>query len=523
MQSRPGTVVSADPLALAAPQFWILFAVLVAAAGLPVLVATLPPLFDYPNHLARMYLLIHQPESAPLRQFYEIAWRPVPNLAMDCLVPALARVMPLAWAGKVFILACFSLLAGGAAALHRVTSGRWSAWPLFACLFLYTRVFLWGLLNYLFGAGLALLALASWIALGERRAGLRLAVAALFALALFFAHLMACAVYAVLVAGYELGQIWSDRPRQWTSAFRRLALAGAQFLPPAAILWRTGQGGGLTAISYGRYVRKLDLLFSVFDNYNRVFDGICFAAVVGFAAFAYGRRWLIVTPALRGPLLLLVLAYFAAPTQLMTATAVDHRLPLVMAVVLMAATAAPSLRSRVALAIACAGIVLFTVRMAVIAVNWHRSDTIYARLIGILDEIPDGARLAVAFPPESVGSQPVPTTHLPTLAVIERNAFVPTLFAYPTQQPIALTPEFKALAARSTPDAVWRALNGPESQADALDALQSYDDVVVLAPHAFALPPQPMLRPIAVEANFALYQIVRPGADVPPGPAEPSP
>ena len=72
----------------------------------------LPPLLDYPNHLARMYLLPHLPDAA-LARYYTVHWTPIPDLAMDGIVPFLAKVMPLEWAGKLFIALTFLLLAGG--------------------------------------------------------------------------------------------------------------------------------------------------------------------------------------------------------------------------------------------------------------------------------------------------------------------------------------------------------------------------------------------------------------------------
>lgn len=486
--------------------FWAGFAVLLVAAALPVLIVTLPPVFDYPNHLARIYVLIHQPESGVLQRFYEIRWRPLPNLAMDLVVPVLARVMPLAWAGKVFLVASFVLLAGGAALLHRAATGRWSPWPLFAFLFLYSRVFLWGFLNYLFGVGLAYVALAAWIALRGKNPLFRLGLSAVFALALFFAHLMACAVYGVLVAGYELGQIWYERPQRWHAAARRLALAGLPFLPPLAILLLAGELGGAGAVSYGRPVRKLDLLFSVFDNYDRAFDIGCFAILVALAAFAYARRYLVLAPPLRGPLALLTLAYLLAPTQIITASAVDHRLPLAIAVLLAAATTTPSLRPQAARVIVLAGLVLFLARMTVIGATWQHSEAVYGRLAAILRQIPEGARLAVAYPPEAIASEAIPKTHVPTLAIIERDAFVPTLFAYPSQQPVLFRPEYRELAARAPPDTLWQALLAVDGGASTM--LASYDDVVVLARRPFTLPPEPFLAPIAVEPDFALYRVV---------------
>ena len=495
---------------LTAAGFWAAFALLFLLAALPVLRVELPPLFDYPNHLARMDLLVRLPGSEALQRYYELRWRIIPNLGMDLVVPTLARVLPLAWAGKAFVLATFALVAAGAGLVHRAAAGRWSLWPLFAFLFLYSRVLLWGFLNYLFGIGLALVGLALWIALSERNAIARLALSGALALALFFAHLMACVVYGVLIAGYEVGALWRSRPWPWGRAVARLAIAGLPFLPPLALWLLARDRVAAGAIHYGRLDRKLDLLFSVFDNYDRIFDIACFVLLVLAAGFGYARRHLVIVPALQLPLALLGIVYLAAPAQLMTASAVDHRLPLVIAVVLAAGTSAPALPSRLLRLVALAGLVLFLGRMAQVWVHWSEADAVYARLLPILDQVPRGGRLAVGYPPQAIGSTAVPTTHIPVLAIVRRDAFVPTLFAYRGQQPVALTPEGEHLASLAQPDAVWHALMAESAGgADPLQALREFDAVLLLDRRPFAPKPIRGLVPLAGEPGFELYRIER--------------
>jgi len=492
---------AADPTALSGRGFWLIFAALLALAALPVFRAELPPLFDYPNHLARMYLLLHLADSETLRRFYELGWEPVPNLAMDAIVPLLASLVPLAWAGKLFAVATIGLLAGGAALLHRAARGGWSLWPLAAFLFLFTRSFLWGFLNYLFGLGLALVALAAWLALARRPLAARLAVSAGFALAIYFCHLMACAVYGVLVLGSELELAW--RERSAGAGLRRLALAGLPFLPVLALFLLAPGAGG--EIHFGRPARKLDLLFGVFDNYDRVFDVACFVLLALLAAVAYGRRLLCVVPGLRGALLLLGATYLLTPAQIMTASAVDHRLPPALALVLAAATAAPRLGPRARRAIALGLLALFMVRMGVIAVVWERAGGVYGPLLAALDRVPEGGRLAVAYPSDAFNFERYPKTHLPALAVVRRRAFVPTLFAYRGQQLLRLTAAGERLAAAAPPDRLWAALASGAAPAE----LREFDAVVVLARRPLDLPPNPALEPLVLEPDFAIYTIRR--------------
>ena len=89
----------------------------------PLLWASVPPLGDYPNHLANMAILAHigPPE---LHANYVFNWRPIPNLAMDMVVPLLARLLPLEVSGRLFIAATMILLVAGTAMLHRLLHGR---------------------------------------------------------------------------------------------------------------------------------------------------------------------------------------------------------------------------------------------------------------------------------------------------------------------------------------------------------------------------------------------------------------
>src|SRR5438270_11880266 len=216
---------------LSAGRFALLFAACFLVAALPILITATPPLLDYPNHLARMHIEAAYRDSPLLRQFYALDWRPIPNLAMDLVVPPLARIMPLAWAGKAFLLAIFLLMAGGTAALHRVLFGRWSAWSLLAFLLLYNRILLWGFVNFLFGVGLALVATALWIGLRERPAWLRLALAALLATAIYFAHLFAFGIYALVLLGYEVARLRRNERIASGAGFGALCAAFTPLLP----------------------------------------------------------------------------------------------------------------------------------------------------------------------------------------------------------------------------------------------------------------------------------------------------
>ncbi len=145
---------------------WARVAICVALAAAtlsPLLWASVPPLVDYPNHLARMWILVHRTEIPELARNYVVHWRLLPDMAMDFVVPALALAMPVELAGRVFIALTMLGLIGGTVTLHRVLQGRFSVWPLWSVLFIYNAVLFWGFLSCLFAIAVYLFAFSGWI------------------------------------------------------------------------------------------------------------------------------------------------------------------------------------------------------------------------------------------------------------------------------------------------------------------------------------------------------------------------
>jgi hypothetical protein len=473
--------------------------------SVPVFSTVLPPLFDYPNHLARFSLLLTGGNA-----FYELRWAPLPNLAGDLIVPLLARLMPLEIAGKLFLVLSFALIVGGAAWLNRIVTGGWRLWPLLTAAFLYNRQFLWGFINYLFGLGIVLCGLALWLTLERAAVWLRFCAAALVALFCFFSHIAAFGLYALIIAGVEARPAMAEwQARQWPALGRRMALLVGQFVIPAAVVfssWPAVSGGG---ISYAAWWRKADLLFSVFDNYSRPFDVACFALLLILLSGLAWRRRLHLAPRLLPAIALVFLAYLLLPSQLLSGSGADHRIPVALFVLLVVA-AAPRFSSRRAGLIVggIAAAVLFA-RLAVVEAVWLKADRVYTADLDGIDALPVGAKLAVAYPPGAVNATAIPEVHLATLAVWRRAAFVPTLFAFPGQQPVALTPPYDRLATAATPFELWSALvtGDADARARVAGALAAYDAIVFTDRNPFQVPPRPCLQPVFAQPTFQIFAL----------------
>src|SRR5262249_42495837 len=150
-----------------APQTAVLFALFALVGSIPVITHPLPPLTDYVNHLARMHVIASIGGDPHPSRLYEIDWSIIPNLVMDLVIPRLVRFMSIYHAGQVFTVATFVLIVSGTLALNRALFGAWSVLPLIAFPLLYNHVFLVGVMNYMFGLGLVLWALAAWVWLGR--------------------------------------------------------------------------------------------------------------------------------------------------------------------------------------------------------------------------------------------------------------------------------------------------------------------------------------------------------------------
>src|SRR5262249_12785260 len=105
----------------------------------------------------------------------------------------------------------------------------------------------------------------------------------------------------------------------------------------------------------------------------------------------------------------------------------------------------------------------------------------------------------------------VPLFHFPTLAALDRDAFVDTIFADPRQQPLQFTPLAAGLADHPRPETLWPAL-----AKSSLPALPGFTDLIVVDP------PQGLdtaKLPGTVEftaPRFLLIRLTEPGASAGP-------
>lgn len=419
------------------------------AALMPLALVDGPALIDYPNHIARLHILGNIDRDALLAANYQVHWGPMPNLAMDILAWPLLGSMKAETLGLLLTGLTMTLLMAGTLILHRVLYGQIGLWTTAAWLFLYNHLLIMGFLNYLFAVGLALLLLAGWIASKGRPAWIRWVVFPLALIGLYLAHLFALGVYGVCVAGYEISRAWPLLRNNWKqTVLRRLAVAW-QFVPVTILVFATMPPVGGRSFYYGPFLQKIKALWSPMLAYLKPIDLGIFLLVAAVLIGGLATRRLTLARGMKLPLILLVIIALVMPFQMEGAWGhiwyADLRLPTVIALLLVAVMRPRNIGPKLLVTVAAAGIVLFAGRIYDITEEWRHVDRDFAEFRAALRVVEPGAAIL------PVQKQDVPLRdgetrfehaywHMPVLAVIDRSAFVPTMFTDPAKQPVRAAP-----------------------------------------------------------------------------------
>jgi hypothetical protein len=529
--------VADDPSRGEKPRRWFSFAAsaLAIVLAVPFFLVDVPPVLDYPNHLARYFVLAHRDDPI-VSQMYATRWTILPNLGMDVVGAALLRITDVHLGGRILLALSLFAPVVGVVLYHRVVFGGYSCGALASGLLAYNGAFFLGLMNFLLSLGLALIAGAAWIALRRRNMLVApIVCGAIAATLIFFCHIFGVLMFAMLIGAYEVDLLWK---RGNSGAFAAgdvaCALGGvAAALSPAVALYLLSSLG-TTAVSVGEWllVPKLWRIFTPFMTTSAEFTLLTGVAVV--ALLILFRRRLEFAPGLPLALAGLVVAFIAAPSSLKGGTFVDLRLALMIGLLLFAGVK-PHVTVREA---ALAGLVIgsfILLRSFHVGTTWtnHRHDLADVR--AAIAKVHPGARVLAArgHPGHLTNVAPAGRSlpgvyrldgHLAALLVMERKAFWPLLFADPAQQPVAVKPPFDRIAQPLSEPVEWQwlagglpveALGGPRY----LERWQRNFDYVLLIDPPATVQPHSDLSPLYRGSYAHLYRVdrreVRPSASSP--------
>lgn len=497
---------------------FILFAVLLLAVCYPVLTTAMPPLSDYPNHLARIYIQAYADKLPTLGTYYQSLIRGQPNLAMDLFVLALTPIVPVEIGGRISIIAAFTLIGTGAHVLSRVLSGRWSPWPNVIFLFVYNKLFQWGFISFMMGLGMMLWGIALWIYLRDRPMW-RFCVGCAIALPLYLSHLFAFAAYGVTVTGYELYCLLRERA-PWRRYLNAVLMLAAQVVVPFLLfVFVSPTAHEYGRISWGSFSRKIAGIVYATWNYNFTFDAITLGAVALIIIAGIATRRLIFPKTLSISLAILFLLGVAMPEQIFSSYFAAERMPLVLSLVLVSSVVWAASAWRTELAATAALLVFLAIKLTMVTQHWHEADRRYAEVIPVLKTLPQGAKLMSVIVDEEWDLLPdVPFFEIPTLAVVYREAFVPNLFAYPfnAAQAVRFTNAYAGYFWKTPYHILWpwdvQAIVSDPAIRVRRDAFQEqvlslYDYVFVYNEKALPYPVPAWLETVASGTDFRLLRV----------------
>jgi hypothetical protein len=453
---------------------WAL-AALCAILLAPLALVDVPPLLDYPNHLARAMVLAFGGDDPVLSRMYAAHWAIIPNLGTDILLMPLLHVLPIHLAGRMVVGCAILLPVIGTIAYSRATFGTRSAWPLASGLVAYNGTLLLGFVNFVTAIGIALLLAAAWITWRNHAPRRTVALAVIGTVALFFCHLMGLVFFYALIAGYELAWICAHRTERAAMLARLAAMVpliamplGLYVLSPLALL--------PADTAFPSLADKARHLAFPFVNYVLPLDIATTCAVGAFLLACVAKGRCRITPGSGLALLVITGLYLAAPSAFKGTFFFDIRFAIMLGFLLFGAVLPSALPRAAAFAAVTVLTLLFVIRMAVVALAWHGHRHDVADMRAVIATVAPGARVFVASvspeeapdywrngPPSRRLSNGMRTDdHLPALLLIERRAYWPFLFDNPSQQPVATLSPYRELAARigSMPDHAALAVPG---------------------------------------------------------------
>jgi hypothetical protein len=448
--------------------WWVGLGLMLVCLLIPLISTEVPPLTDYPNHLARCFLLAFGSSDPALRQMFSAHWQIIPNIGVDLILPKLMHVFPPLLAGRLMLALCLLIPTTGAIALSRAYFRRRSLWQIATGFAAFNMLFLMGFMNFELAIGIAMWGAAAWIRYREQNLAAAVASAIILAPIVFFFHLFGFCFYALLVGSYEFFVLFERGLRAWSdvryAAGRALAFGLAMVIPvflySASPLERVSFSPAWVSLP-----RKLYIAFDSILEYSSLFDLLIAASLVAFLVFCLmnGRARICKAGLICCTALLCI--YLVTPVSFKGVYFVDTRLPVMLGFMVFAGFMPRGLNSRERTVSVAFFMILFVARVALITNVWVDSQRDLADLRQTIASVTPGSRVLAADVkpsdnPDWYSNMPLcrrlpevaPTYwHLASFVLLDRHAFWPNIFAEESQQPIAIREPYRELEAIRSP------------------------------------------------------------------------
>lgn len=426
-----------EPGALA---FLASFFALFAITQVPLYAIQYIDVADWPNHLARLYVLEHWAQSAALQKYYVLhEFAIAPNLPLEVIVPALSGLVGIELAFKIFVSITVLLFSSGAIALNHAYTGRLQYVALGALLFAYNAMFYFGLLNYLLGLGIAFWLLAAWIHTDRWLPGRRFTLFSAAVVVLYLCHLSALGVYGLGVVGCQL-RLVRRRGLRPTLRLDQPAVTFLQFVPAAVLhLLQFKPAGSHIPTVFGASDVAATALHKILffllapgvsvSGYK--FGLIAGPILAGLIYIGWRKGTFTFAPKAAAVACLLALAVLLLPRTGYGSAILDGRLlpALVIAIWSGMRVHVRLAQGRSMLVAVTLGVVCTT---ALTANEWLQRDGDYRRVREAMKLLPESAKVATVVIHKEGNDAAVPiSAHVACWSVIDRATFVSNLFAWP--------------------------------------------------------------------------------------------
>jgi len=396
----------------------------------PIWIVKYPPLIDYPNHLARAFILNHLHDPAyKFGQYYASDWGLNPYFLGDALMQLFQRFVDVYVAGKILLSLCLVTFPLGVAYFLRRANPGNEYLALWAFAVAYNPNFLMGFMSFYLSIGLCFFAVGVWLdyaRTGEDKYWVRTLMLATLC---FLTHLGGFGVAAVMILTHTV----------LTGGMgRRLVKALLVFVPGGVFfLYAKMHGWAKRDLDYStwRLGPKIKGMLVPFREYSHVVEGLTILALILTVAYFLRRKdrlrlqteWVVIAG-------VILAIHWMVPGMYGDLAFIDYRFCLFAFLI---ALAIPAFRGPRTIPVALAGIVI--VAHIVGATRYFRAEQ--AHLAGLAQEfslIPRNS-MVLAYTAKSTGSwEGRDDLHFWGYGVIERGWITPSVFHQKSVQPIEL-------------------------------------------------------------------------------------
>lgn len=407
---------------------------LCALSLLPFLLIEHPPIVDFANHAARLSLACN-PDDPAVDAMYRYNLGLIPNLAADLINWPLCGVMGPAAVLKATIAASLALVYFSGWQIQRKLFGEANAFLLLLPAFAMNIVTSMGYINFLAGAAVACLMVALLVG-GRRNFGELIAIGNAGGLILFFCHIFALVLGAVLFLGFML----RDAPRNARGFVAAGLKTAAMFALPLMLIPLVPSASEAFRVDYIGKGRAVAALFMTQHANPSIFGMLLFIPLY----LVMRKNWVRIERTMWWPLGTLAAYVVLVPSGLQEAIDIDARTMVALAWLFFASLEIVDRKREISAIVAASASALVAYSLLMAALVWQPFSSQVAEFRKADHVLPAKALVLAVAPkePENTIAGSLAYGHITSYATLDRRIFNPMEFTGVGMQPLRATPTF---------------------------------------------------------------------------------